>query len=120
MQRLLVFKPDDSPFSADSLLHVFQLEPGFENVQLNNSTDDAVEATFRQADGWSILRLSHDQKTISLSQNTEVTLRAAMILRRHFKEPLQIIDSDYSFDLMLSDYTSVEDLQSAMARAQTS
>jgi hypothetical protein len=34
-----------------------------------------------------------------------------------FQEPLQIIDSDYSFDQILSDYDSVEELQMAIARA---
>jgi hypothetical protein len=62
--------------------------------------------------------LSKDRLTISLSGVRDAALRAALVLQEHLPTPLRIIDTDYTFDLMLSDFTTLEQLRTAIEQAQ--
>ena len=118
MQRLLVFNADDRPFNAEPVAQILQSENGFRDERFNEPGGAAIEAVYDETNEHTIVRLSGDRETISLSGTTDAALRAALILQKRLPGPLRIIDTDYSFDLALGDNASIEELRAAMINAQ--
>jgi hypothetical protein len=42
------------------------------------------------------------------------------VLQSHLRTPLRIVDMDYTFDLILSEYASLNDLNAAIVEARAS
>jgi hypothetical protein len=120
MQSILLFFPDDRPFEIAAIEQVFQSEPGFRDVRFNEPGGAVIEADYVEPEGESIVGLSKSRKSISLSGISDVTLRAVLILQKRLGSRLRMIDTNYSFDLMLQDCPNVEALWSAIQDAQTS
>jgi hypothetical protein len=120
MQSLLLFSPDDRPFEIATIQRVFQSEPGFRDVRFNEPGGAVIEADYVDHEGQSIVWLSKSRTSISFTGMTDVTLRAVLIMQKSLELPLRMVDSNYSFDLILNDCPSVEALWSAIQGAQTS
>jgi len=117
MQSLLVFNSDDRPFAVEPVAHILQSENGFRDMRFNEPGGAAIEAVYDQIDDYTIVRLTGDRETISLSGTTDAALRAVLILQRRLPGPLRIIDTDYSFDLALGGFASIEELRAAINSA---
>jgi hypothetical protein len=120
MHDILLFNPDDRPFDADVIERIFQSENGFRDVRFNEPGGDVIEADFVEPEDWTIVGLSGNRNRISLSGTSDAALRAALILQRNLDTPLRIVDTDYSFDLILRDFQTTEELRAAIQNAQTS
>jgi hypothetical protein len=120
MHSILLFRPDDRPFDIPAVQRVFQSEPDFHNVRFDTPGGTAVEADYIQHAFRTIVGLSGDHGTISLRGVSDASLRAALILQRHLDTPLRMVDTDYSFDLILEGVSTVEELRDAIERARTS
>ena len=118
MQSLLLFRSDDEPFAVEAIQRIFESVSGFVEVRYNTPVGTPIEADYVEDQDFTIVRLSGRRNTISLSGTTDATLRAALILQEHLHTPLRIIDSDYSFDLVLSDFKDIEELRTAIDNAQ--
>src|SRR6266478_6657598 len=103
MQKLLLFNADNRPFAVSLIEQIFRSESGFQEVRFNEPGGAAIEADYLDGPDYTIVRLSGNRETISLSGTTDAALRAALILQRHLSASLRIIDLDYSFDLLLQD-----------------
>ena len=120
MQSILLFSPNERPFELAAIQRVFQSEPGFRDIRFNEPGGAVIEADYVDPDGRSIVGLSGDYDTISLSGISDATLRAVLILQRNLDMPLRMVDTNYSFDLILQDFPNVETLWDAIQNAQTS
>ncbi len=120
MHSLLLFATDSRAISVESLQRIFRSVSGFGEVRYNPIPSIPIEADFAEGDGSTIVDLSDDSTTISIQGTSGAALSAAFILQRHLDMPLRIIDTDYSFDLILQDYARLEDLQAAIRKAQES
>jgi hypothetical protein len=120
MQSILLFNQDDRPFELEAIQRVFQTEIGFRDIRLNEPGGAIIEADYIEPEDWTIVGLSGSRKSISLSGTTDAALRAAFTLQRNLGTPLRIIDSDYSFDLVLQNYSTVDELRAAIESAQAS
>ena len=118
MQSLLLFRPDNQVFAVESLERIFESENGFRDVRFNEPGGALIEAIYAADQDWTIVRLSGNGETISLSGQTDAALQAALVLQGHLSAPMRIIDSDYGFDLILSDFKDIEELRTAMEDAQ--
>jgi hypothetical protein len=118
MQSLLLLNIEYQEFDVQAIHHIFQSVNEFRDVRINEPVGNALEADFVEGDDSTIVRLSGCRGRISLSGTTDAALRAAIILQQHLDVPLRIIDLDYSFDLLLRDYPTVEELRVAMDDAQ--
>ena len=119
MQMLLLYYPDNRLFAAESIQRIFESESGFRHVRFNEPGGALIEAIYVGDQDSTIVRLSGNRKTVSLSGQTDATLRAALIVQSHLQGPIRIIDLDYAFDLVLSDFKDIEELRSAIDNAQT-
>jgi hypothetical protein len=118
MQMLLLYYPDDRLFAAESIQQVFESESGFRDVRFNEPGGALLEAIFVDDQDSTIVRLSRNRKTVSLSGQTGAALHAALIMQRHLQGPIRIIDLDYAFDLVLSDFKDIDELRTAIENAQ--
>ena len=120
MRNILLLRLDEMPFDAVVIRHTLSTETGFRDVRFHDPGGAAIEADYSEPEDWTIVSLSKGLSRISLSGTSDAALRAALILQRHLKVPLRIIDTDYSFDLVLSDFQTVEQLRAAMDKAEES
>jgi hypothetical protein len=118
MLNILLFGANDLQFDVATIRHIFQSTNGFRNVRFNLPGGRPIEADFGDSDDATTIGLSGDRETISLRGTSDAALHAALLLQRGIDIPLRIIDTDYSFDLNLSDYSSVADLRAAMTKAE--
>ncbi len=119
MHNVLLFNADGRPFDFATVKRVFQSEHGFRDVRFNEPGCDVIEADYVAANGATIVGLSGDRETISLSGTSDAALSAAIILQRHVDMPLRMVDTEYSFDLTFHDISTVEELHAAIERART-
>jgi hypothetical protein len=120
MHSILLFNPDNRPFEAAVIELVFQSEPGFRDVRFNEPGGAYIEAEYVLGDYKTIARLSENCDTISLSGTSDAALHAALILQSNLHSPLRMVDTDYSFDLILRDIPDIETLRIAIQSAQIS
>jgi hypothetical protein len=120
MQGILLFSPDDRPFEVAAIQHVFQSDPGFRDVRFDEPGGAVIEAEYVEPEGRTIVGLSESRTTIFLSGTSHTAFRAALILQRNLDTPLRLVDTDYSFDLILEGLSNVEELRAAIEKAQTS
>ena len=119
MHNILLFDPDDRPFEVAAIERVFRSERGFYDIRLNEPGGAYIEAEFTLGDYKTIARLGDDRSTISLSGTSDAALQAALILQNNLGTPLRMIDTEYSFDLILRGIPDVETLRAAIQNAQT-
>jgi len=120
MHNIMLFNADDRPFDVASINRIFQSENGFHDVRFNEPGGAVIEADYVEPDDSTIVGLSGNRNRISLSGTSDATFHAALILQRNLETPLRIIDTEYSFDLILRDYPDAETLRAAIANAQAS
>lgn len=120
MTNILLIRTDERPFDVAAVSHIFSTHSGFRDVRFDNLVGAAVEADYAEPGDWTIIGLSEDLEAISLSGTSDAALRAALILQAALEIPLRIFDSNYSFDLTLRNYSTVDELRAAIESAQTS
>lgn len=118
MQSILLLRLDELKFEPDRVERILRAVEGFHNVRLDDPAGTLVEAEFVDSGGWTIVALSESARAVSLSGTTNTALRAALVLQSHLNMPLRIIDTEYSFDLALSDCANLEELNAAIDQAR--
>ena len=118
MHNLLLLTSDEMPFEVAAVRQAFDSDGGFRDIRFDEPGGAAIEAEYVEPDDWTIVSLSKSLSRISLSGTSDAALRAALILQRHLATPLRIIDTDYTFDLVLRDYSSFQELRAAIDAAQ--
>ena len=119
MNNLLLMHSGGEPFDAEALGRIFQSVQGFRDVRFDDPGGALVEADFHDSGGQTIVGLTNSRKGILLSGTSDVALRAALVLYRSLDKPLRIVDTSYSFDLSLADYSNIEELLAAIEATQT-
>ena len=120
MTSLLLLHLDDRAFETADIERIFQANSGFRDVRFNEPGGAIIEADYVEPEDLTIVALSGSRKSIALSGTTDAAFRAALILQRNLDCPLRLVDSGYSFDLVLDGFSSIEELQSAIENARTS
>jgi hypothetical protein len=120
MHNILLFDRNERPISVDALDRIFRSVAGFGQVRYNTPIGTPIEADYAEDDDSTTVRLDSERETISISGTSDAALQAAWILQLQLQTPLRIVDTDYSFDLVLNDFKSLEELQAAIDSARAS
>jgi hypothetical protein len=120
MRNILLFNSDDRPFEVAAIERLFQSELGFRDVRFDEPGGAVIQADYVEPEYQTIVRLNKDRSTISLSGMSDTALRVALILQRNLSTPLRMVDTDYSFDIIVKDFPTFDALCSAIERKQTS
>jgi hypothetical protein len=118
MHSLLLFDTTDRPISAGTLQRIFESVEGFKQVRRNTPAGTVIEADYLDGEDFTIVGLDSKRETISISGTSGAALTAAWMLQQHFSTPLRIVDTEYSFDLVVSDFASIEQLEAAIDDAR--
>jgi hypothetical protein len=118
MQSLLLFNANKRPFTVEALQGIFESVAGFGEVRYDSPIGIPIEADYVEGDDFTMVELSPERDTISISGTTDAALSAALIVQRHLDVPLRIIDLDYSFDLSLQEFSNIEELRAAIDEEQ--
>ena len=120
MHSLLLLDVDEREIPVDALQRVFQSVTGFRRVRQNTPASIPIEADYIDGTDFTTVGLSTTRKAISIRGTSGAALSAAWILISYLDIPLRIVDSEYSFDLIVRDFSNLHDLQSAIDNAQAS
>ncbi len=120
MHNVLLFRPDDSPFDVAAIRHAFEVGPGFRNVRTGAPYGSAIEADYVEPESRTTAILNGKLDTISIRGVSDASLRAALILQSHLNIPLRMVDTGYTFDLILEGVATVAELWSAIENARKS
>jgi len=119
MHGLLLFDVTEHPISVVSLERIFESVPGFREVRRNTPIGTPIEADYVDGQDFTTVRLMTNSEAVSIDGTSGAALFAAWILQSHLDIPLRMIDTEYSFDLILSDFATVDELQRAMDRGHS-
>ena len=118
MTSILLIRLDEMRFDIAAVTHFLSTHNGFQDLRVDEPGGAAVEAYYREAEDWTVVRLSEDAARISLSGSSNAALRAALILQNNLNVPMRMFDTNYSFDLVLDGLSSIEELRDAIDRSQ--
>jgi hypothetical protein len=114
MHNLLLFKVDEQTISVDALRRIFQSVNGFHNMRVDTPIGTPIKADYDDGRSSTVIHLNNKRDAISIRGTADTAVQAAFVLQSNFDTPLRMVDTDYSFDLMLSDFKSIEDLRAAI------
>jgi hypothetical protein len=118
MHSLLLIAANEREIPIDALRRVFESATGFGNLRFDTPTGTPIEATYHEGEDFTTVSLSTTRRAISIRGTSGAALGATWTIKSQLGIPLRIVDTDYSFDLMLEDYASLDELESAIDDAQ--
>lgn len=78
---------------------------GFSGVRTEEPGGALIEAKFSNSEHGErvLVRLARDSDAISITDNGPASLEVALMVQQNVAEPLRIVDTDFTFDLNLSE-----------------
>lgn len=113
--KLLIFIGEDQSFDVEAVERAVSSMPAW-NVSASGPAIGA-RREYLCAQGPSdelIVRISPDAETVAIEGDLGASLAFALALQTALPTPLRMIDMGYNFDLALTGFGSVEELQSAV------
>jgi hypothetical protein len=120
MHSLLLFDVNEQPIDLAAIEDIFRSEAGFHEVRRNTPIGTPIEADFVDRGDFTTVGVSTDCETISIRGTSGAALQVAWLLHTQLRMPLRMVDTEYSFDLMLDDFASIEELVAAIDSARAS
>lgn len=111
MKMLLLFIGESEKFDAKKVESIFAQIPNMENFKKDNLIGVIIECEFAYHNDFTLIRLTEDLETITLSGDGDASLKAALEIQKYYDKSLRLIDSNYSFDLVLEKIISVDELR---------
>lgn len=122
MTNTIIWRFDEGPFELAAIEAVFRNVEGFSGVRLDEPGGALIEAKYadREQGEQVLVRLSKGSDAISITDDSKTSFQVALIMQHHIDAPLRIVDTDYTFDLNLSDYSTFDELSVAIDEARRS
>jgi len=114
MKTLLLFIGENQQFAPNQITSILPEIPGTYNLKSGNFVGSILECEFADQNDFAIIRLSDDLETISISGAIDAGLKIALEIQKRYPKAIRLIDSDYSFDLVLDQIGSVSELRQKM------
>lgn len=118
MQRLLLLRADDREIAPSAIEALARSHQGFHDIRLHEPGGAIFEAQYSLGGDSTFMRLNSDGKTISLSGTSDAALQVVLLAQNALDCSLRLIDSDYSFDLLLGKSGNIHELRDAIERAE--
>lgn len=115
MQFLMMYISETAEFGVDDVKSAFQSVAGVSEVRENNLVACALECDFSWGEETVIARLAEDRQSVSVDRTGEASRRFALEFQRQYGQPLHLIDEDYTFDEVLTEETTLADVERWLA-----
>lgn len=119
MKTLLLFIGENEKFALNQISSILPVIPGIHNLKEGNFVCSILECEFAYENDFTLIRLSDDLETISISGAGDASLKIALEIQKRYPKPIRLIDLDYSFDLVLEKIGSVSELRQKMLEASS-
>ncbi len=119
MDFLVLFAGEDKKFDEEMVFQILANIPGVYDLKREPNVDAVIEGRCDFEDDSTIVRLSEDLETITISGTGKASLQLALEIQKALGTPLRVFDSDYSFDLMLNEINSLSDFEEKIASANS-
>ena len=119
MKTLLLFIGKNEQFAPHQIASILQEIQGTNNLKEGNFVGSILECEFVDENDFTLIRLSDDLDTITISGMGNASLKISLEIQRRYPKPIRLIDSDYSFDLVLEKIISVSELRQKMLEASS-
>ncbi|WP_449416309.1 hypothetical protein [Phormidium nigroviride] len=114
MKTLMLFISKNEQFDPQQIALMLQEIPGTNNLKEGNFVGSILECEFSDENNFSLIRLSDDLETITISGMGgmgNASLKISLEIQKRYPKPLRLIDSDYTFDLVLEKILSLSELR---------
>lgn len=115
MSKLLLFIGENVKFDQREIVKILSEMPEVINLRQGNFIGASVECEYTHGDQSTIVRLSSDGETVTAEGLGDDSLKFALEFQRRLTIPLRAIDMEYSFDLSLSDISTVDEFRKRMS-----
>jgi len=115
---LLCVVDDDGHFSLDCIERAFNADERFLNIQREGIGQSVIEAEFVDGNDQTTARVRAALNVISLSRAGDAALTVALILRKCCAGAVRLIDTNYSFDIEMKDFATLDELRAAVELGQ--
>lgn len=111
MNNVLLFRDDGVLLDREAVRSALAGIEGTYNLREGNLAGSVLDCEFDFAGDSTIIRLSADLRRVSFSGGGDASLEAARQLQRCLGLPLRLVDTAYSFDLLLANTASLAELR---------
>ena len=116
MRVLLVFLGEGLIFNIDKIIEILTNLSGVTEIRRNPGPETIVEVDYYDEIGTSIIRLNGEADTISFTWHSDSAVAAALAIQKQYGEPMRMIDMDYSFDIVLSESSTIDSIKEIMMK----
>jgi hypothetical protein len=114
MSKLLIYIGENEFFNADEVaVRVASIE-GVADVRRGSFIGSVLECLYSFQGRTTIVRLSDELKTVSVEGLGVESFSFALNFQKLIHEVLHAIDLEYSFDVVLSNFESVDEIMAAI------
>ena len=114
MRSLILFRDDKSAFDQSEIASVARTINGADSFSDDGSDFCTLKFHYRTHSDQTIARLSKDRKTVEIAGTGIASQRIAWAIQERVRQPLHVIDTDYSFDIELWTCDCFEDFSTTV------
>ncbi len=93
MKTLLLFIGENEKFAPNQISSILPVIPGTHNLKEGNFVGSILECEFAYENDFTLIRLSDDLETISISGVVDASLKIALEIQKRYPKPIRLIDS---------------------------
>lgn len=113
--KLLLYDETQMPFDPAAFEKCVAAIPGVAGIKTSPEVIASVECVFECQEGRGTIRLISTRKMIALEGDFGCIVAAAFELNLRMVERLHLIDEGYSFDVLLDNASSIEQLKELLS-----
>lgn len=114
MNFVLLYSPQGNTLERERLRKLLYTLEGVSEVEESPGDGACLKARYCYGGDSTIVELKDDMESIALSGVGDAGIDLALRIQEIYPEVLHIIDSDYSFELALDQFSSFSDLSSVI------
>jgi hypothetical protein len=115
MTKLLIFIEENQRFDVELTIGAIVAMKGARNAKRGNLIGAVFECEYSCAGTITVIRLSKEAETVTAEALDTCALSFALELQRALAVDLHAIDMEYSFNVALRDFQTVEQLRQAVS-----
>lgn len=113
MKKLLIYIGENQKFDVEMAINAIAAMSGTTKARRGNFIGAIFECTYGYAGVNTVIRMSEDAKTITAEGLHPSSLSFAIELQRELTVDLNATDMEYSFNVALRDFQTLEQLEQA-------
>lgn len=109
MSFLLLYVGKNKNFDGEKIKQILQQSSNMRNLG-EGTHGTLIQCEYELDDDFTVIRLKDDLETIVIEGSGKSSMQAALDIQGGYNVPIHLIDEGYSFDIVLADCDSLEDL----------